>query len=691
MKQSETISVQQNWNFLHGGGEMGNLIRARDWSTTSVGLPSEWPHSLRTTLSIILNSGFPMFLFWGPELVSFYNDRFRPSLGEEGKGKHPDALGKPGAEVWPEIWEFIKPWIDQVLQKGEAVRMEDQLVPFFRNGRIEDIYWTFSYSPVEDESGNIAGVVVTCVETTEKVITIAALQASDQRFRNLIREANIGIVILRGEEMIVDIVNEAYGRLIDRTPTELLNKPLFDIIPDAEDPFRAILDNVRTSGEPINMEGAPYHVNSNGNRIDGFVDVIYQPYKEADGSITGVIALCADVTERTISRKKIEEAEAKARLAIESASLGTYEIDLASDHMITSERFDAIWGIPHSLTRTQIVDRIHPDDRADRLKAHQESLKKGHIEYEARIIWPDQSQHWVRIKGALVYDDQGKPITLLGVVQDISEQKQFAEQLTRQVNERTIELKRSNDDLLQFAHVISHDLKEPVRKIKVFSNRIKDDLGDALPGKTKSYIDKIQNAAGRMSAMIEGVLTYSSVSSDEEALELVNLNDIVKNIIADLEIPIQQKSAQITSDHLPTIQGVPVLLHQLFYNLLNNSLKFSRPDIPPLIQVTSSSVRATSTSDRTESSEWPGISDQVGNEMVEIVVSDNGIGFEQAYATRIFDSFTRLHSKDAFEGTGLGLALCKKIVERHGGTISATGARNAGARISIKLPLRQEE
>ena len=574
--------------------------------------------------------------------------------------------------VWPEIWDFIKPLIDQVLVKGEAVWMEDQLVPFYRNGRMEDIYWTFSYSPVEDECGKIAGVLVSCYETTEKLTTIRSPQASDQRFQNLVRESNIGIIVLIGKEIRVEVVNEAWCRLIDRSPAELLGKPLFDIIPDAEDPFRELLDKVRETGEPVYLYSAPYLVYTDGRKIEGFIDVIYQPYKETDGTITGVMALVTDVTERTISRKKIEEAEAKARLAIESADLGTYEIDLLTDDMLTSDRFNFIWGIPHSMHRSSIVGRIHPDDRMTRTKAHEESLLDGQLEYEVRVVWPDRSEHWVRVKGKVIYDLLGKAITLIGVVQDISEQKYFSEELKKQVRERTIELQRSNDDLLQFAHVISHDLKEPVRKVKVYNNRILEELEEGIPEKISGFAHKVQNAADRMSAMIEGVLTYSSLSADSTAIEVVDLNETLRHIVADLEIPIQQKSARIDYPALPTVQGAPILLYQLFYNLVNNSLKFSRLGIDPVVSV-SYTLRSES-----------------GKEVAEIVVSDNGIGFDQAHATSIFHTFIRLHSKDSFEGTGLGLALCKKIVERHGGTISATGTLGGGARIAINLPLIQK-
>src|SRR3954467_3569962 len=167
--------AQDNLQFLAEGGEMGELTRKKDWSKSSLGTPDKWPQSLKTTLGILLNSKFPMFLFWGKDLVCFYNDAFRPSLGAD--GKHP-SLGKKGKEVWPEIWDFIGPLIEKVATTGEPVWFENQMVPFYRNGKIENIYWTFSYSPAYGDNGEINGVFVTCTETTKTINTFKELEES---------------------------------------------------------------------------------------------------------------------------------------------------------------------------------------------------------------------------------------------------------------------------------------------------------------------------------------------------------------------------------------------------------------------------------------------------------------------------------------------------------------------------------
>lgn len=195
---------------------MGELIRNYDWSKTPLGTPDKWPQSLCCYLNLLLNSKFPMLLFWGPELINFYNDAFRPSLGN--KGKHPATLGIPAQDAWAEVWDFTGPLVQSILKGGGGVWYEDQLVPIYRNGRMEDVYWTFSYSPVMSDEGYIAGVMVTCTETTKAVQNFHQLQESERRFQDLVRDASAAIIVLTGPEMKVAIVNEAYGRLIERTP-----------------------------------------------------------------------------------------------------------------------------------------------------------------------------------------------------------------------------------------------------------------------------------------------------------------------------------------------------------------------------------------------------------------------------------------------------------------------------------------
>src|SRR5918993_4672546 len=215
--------------FLKGGGEMGELTRSKDWTLTSLGAPSCWPSTLRTTVSIILNSKFPMFLWWGSELIQFYNDAYRPSLGVD--GKHPEALGQRGVECWKEIWPTIKPLIDQVMFNAESTWSEDQHIPIYRNGKLEDVYWTFGYSPVMDESESPAGVLVTCTETTKTVQAIKKVQESENNLRNIIVNGPVAMSLLSGPSFIVEIATARMYELWGRSAEQLHNRPIFEGLP----------------------------------------------------------------------------------------------------------------------------------------------------------------------------------------------------------------------------------------------------------------------------------------------------------------------------------------------------------------------------------------------------------------------------------------------------------------------------
>ena len=320
------------------------------------------------------------------------------------------------------------------------------------------------------------------------------------------------------------------------------------------------------------------------------------------------------------------------------------------------------------------VTEVHPNIERS---AHYNFLKEA---LDGKVIHIDQRTAFTasgKILETYVipYIQAGRVEGVITLQRDITSLVRLTEEL-RNSNE---ELQRSNLDLQQFAHVTSHDLKEPVRKIKTFGGLLREELGEHTSVKAAGYLKKMETAAQRISALIDGILQYSTVNSVEDEFALVDLGDIMESIIEDLEVVISHSSATIGFKDLPSIEGIPVLIHQLFYNLINNSLKFRDPQRRPLISIAANEVK--------------GFEQLYGlpsnRDYTEISITDNGIGFRPQYASKIFESFTRLNSKDKFEGTGLGLALCKKIVERHGGAIRATGEEGAGATFTVVLPLPQ--
>ena len=238
---------------------------------------------------------------------------------------------------------------------------------------------------------------------------------------------------------------------------------------------------------------------------------------------------------------------------------------------------------------------------------------------------------------------------------------------TQRLEAVAAELQRSNKSLEEFAYVASHDLQEPLRKVRAFGDRLQMRYSDLLDATGKDYLQRMQNGSARMQALIDALLTYSRVTTKAQPPAPVDLNSVMADVLSDLEVTIETLQADVTVGPLPTLAADSTQMHQLLQNLVSNALKFHKPDVTPHVCITSKLC------DRGEC--W------------EIVVADNGIGFDMQYAERIFQVFQRLHGRSEYEGTGVGLAICRKIVERHGGTICAESAPGQGARFVIRLPL----
>lgn len=419
-------------NFLAGGGEMGALTRSKNWSETVLGAIDQWPQSLRTTLGILLHSKFPMFLFWGDELLCFYNDAYRPSLGRE--GKHPNILGMPGEKAWPEIWHVIKPLIDQVLSTGEATWSEDQLIPIYRNGRLEEVYWTFSYSAVIDEKGQAAGVFVTCTETTNLVLSTRSLAESERNFRSLVLESPISTAVFRTKQFIVEVANEAALELWGKT-SEIIGQSLFDGFPELQNqPYIDLLRNVFETG--ITYEGKENLVmlRREGQLRPCYVTFVYKAIRDANGIINGILTMGYEVTEQVLARERMEALEERARIAIDANDIGIYDLNLQTGEAYFSEKMHLLYGYTDPIAKESYVDRVHPDDKLMRLQKIAESIETGRMQFEYRVVLPDGSVRWLEAHSRVFFDQRGNPLRRIGTIQDITERKLFNERLAASEN-----------------------------------------------------------------------------------------------------------------------------------------------------------------------------------------------------------------------------------------------------------------
>jgi PAS domain S-box-containing protein len=259
---------------------------------------------------------------------------------------------------------------------------------------------------------------------------------------------------------------------------------------------------------------------------------------------------------------------------------------------------------------------------------------------------------------------------------DITEIKQYHNELKDNIKK----LEHSNTELEQYAYVASHDLQEPLRKIRTYASYLNETEGKRFDDRSKAYLEKIISAAERMSTLINDILSFSSLKR-EPAFMKVDLNHVLKNMLLDLDLLIAQKNAEVSYENLPVLEAIPLQMHQLFYNLINNSLKFTREDINPVIKITSRHLA------KEEIGKHPELLPELS--YCEIILTDNGIGFNPEFSEQIFGLFKRLGTRKTYSGSGIGLALCKKVVNNHNGAIFAEGTANKGAAFHIVLPLHQ--
>jgi PAS domain S-box-containing protein len=376
------------------------------------------------------------------------------------------------------------------------------------------------------------------------------------------------------------------------------------------------------------------------------------------------------------AQQALQNSEERYTLAVNGANDGIWDWDLLNNTVYFSPRWEKILGYAETEFEQSLeawFRHQHPQDLPE-LKAAIEAHLEGrtpYLQHEHRMIRKDGTDCWVMCRGSAVRDDAGTPYRMAGSMTDISDRKAAAQQLARQ----TEELARSNQELEQFAYIASHDLQEPLRKIEAFGDRLKRKYDKTLDEQGHDYLARMQNAAGRMRTLIQDLLAFSRVTTQSRGFSPLSLSTLLEDVLGDLEVRIQETNAQVIVDPMPTLEADALQMRQLFQNLIGNALKFQQPGTSPIIHI--------------RHSDEPSVKPDQAQSFCCITVSDNGIGFEEKYLDRIFKVFQRLHGRNEYEGTGIGLAVCAKIVERHGGQLTAQSAPDQGATFIIRLPLQQ--
>ena len=623
--------------------------------------------------SVVRDAPAAIGLFVGRDLV--IQDPNQAFIDIVGKGW--GIVGKPLREAMPELITEGQAYLqilDEVFTTGNTYRTNGSLVKIVQQGVMTHRYYNFTYSPLFDEEGKVWAILDIAIDVTEQVNAQKTIAESEARFRNILEQTPEPMLVLKGEDLVLEVANEPLFRTWHMDES-VIGKPLLECLPELKGQgiVEMMLDVYHNKKVIKGYDRPVIYDRGNGVMETMYYNFVYSPYVEANGEVTGILIIGTDVTGSVLARQALEESEARFRTLATTIPQIVWTTDETGRLDYLSNQWEVYTGqsITEGLTENHLM--IHPDDVEKLAACWKEAVETGaewKMDYRIRHK-PSGNYRWFTGLTAPLKDNDGRILRWIGTATDIHEQKMFTENLEILVDERTKALQRSNEDLQQFAHVASHDLKEPVRKVKTFIGRLEEHLKDQLDETGTKYIERIHSATARMFTMIDGVLRYSTMNAVTESFQPVNLTEMMKNIETDLEVIIQKTSTRIYYDQLPTIEGAPVLLYQIFYNLVNNSIKFAKSDVAPQISITSE------------------ITVEKDRSFAKLILSDNGIGFEDSQAAAIFDTFTRLHPKDKYEGTGLGLALCKKIAERHGGSISAKGILGEGASFTILLPIHQ--
>ena len=671
-------------DFLQGGGEMGALMRAHDWSRSALGAPADWPQSLRTVVRLMLNTGHPMYVWWGAELACLYNDAYRESIGPE---RHPTSLGRPAREVWSEIWPIIGPQIEQVMSGRGATWHVDQLVPITRHGRLDDVYWTYSYSPIDDDAspGGIGGVLVVCTETTKQVLAARELTLERDRLAQLITERTRAFDAMRESEARFRAALKA-GRmgywetdLVARTRTwsdeamALFGLSLADRkgkVGGDDDEYVAALhpDDRHLAAHYLDLaqQHDTYAADYRVVRPDGTTLWLSGrgavAARSASGEPLRLISVMADVTETRQAEQMLAVERERLRLALGAGQMGAYELDIATDTLWWSPETYVLFGVSAATftpTRESVIDLLDPEDRPGFAKRRRQAIVEHQPFFdEFRLRRPDGSRVWIGYRGQAEYDEQGRPVRTFGVVMDITERKKAEQVLS--------DAAREKDD---FIATLSHELRNPLAPIRNAINVLKQLPPD--DARAAWCLDVIGRQTAQMARLLDDLLDVSRLTRGKLTLRVQRL-DVGTVIARAIEIaqPLIESAEHELQVDLPAqtlqLQGDLTRLAQVFSNVLINSAKYTPPG--GTIAVTASAEDST----------------------IVVKVKDTGIGIAEEDIDRIFDMFGQIESANAHAqgGQGIGLSLARRLVELHGGTIAARSEGvGKGSEFEVRLPL----
>lgn len=514
-------------------------------------------------------------------------------------------------------------------------------------------------TPVCDADNNVVGVQIIFSDVTDELALQAELKNVERRLQAILDNTST-VVYVKDLEGRYLLINREFETLFGVTLSEVIGKNDYDLFPgEFADAFRAVDRRVAEHGETIEIE----EVAPQADGLHTYISSKF-PLRGDQSEVYAVAGISTDITGRKRAEEQLRDSQQQLNLALTSAEIGTWSWDIAPDEIFWDDRTHDIFGLRRDTfagTHAGFVAMLHPGDARRVQDAMEECLRHGDdFDIDYRIVWPEGNIRHITARAAVLRNDDGEPVRMTGVCLDITERKGAEQQLRRYASR----LEATNRELEEFAYIVSHDLQEPLRTLSFFSDSLQADLADTISGEARRDLQFIADAAQRMQQLVRDLLTLSRAGRTEMRRDSVPLRECVQAALDVLSTRIRETGAQVDVAELPVVQGDRTLLTQLFQNLVGNALKFVGPDDHPHVRVVATR----------RDGAWV------------VGVQDNGIGIKPEFAKKIFAPFQRLHASSEYEGTGIGLAICRKVVQRHGGTIWVESQPGHGANFQFELP-----
>ncbi len=528
---------------------------------------------------------------------------------------------------------------------------------------------------LEELAADMAYGITNLRARAERQRVTEALQASEH-LQRLLLDSLTQQVFYKDLDSRYIACNLTFAHGLGMEPEDIVGKSDFELYPqELAERYRVDDRAVMASGEARDIE-EPYEVG--GQRF--WVHTVKTPIRDTTGNVTGILGIFWDITEQKNAAQELERSQAGLSEAQRIAHLGNWELNLTNNELIWSDEIYRIFEIDRAkfgASYEAFLDAIHPDDRDMVNKAYTESVKyKLPYNIVHRLLMPDGRIKYVNEKCETYYGEDGKPTNSFGTVHDITEIRQAEEkihklnqELERRVTKRTAELEDANKELEAFSFSVSHDLRAPLRAIDGFSHILLEEYAETLDDEGKRLLSVVRDNTVRMGQLIDDILKFSRAGRLEINFSQIDMEEMAHDVFNELSLSIDASGLQFEIESLPQARGDSAMIRQVLVNLFSNAIKFSSTQETPRIQ-----VGATITE----------------NEIIYFV-KDNGVGYDMQYMDKLFGVFQRLHDTAEFEGTGIGLAIVKRIITRHGGRVWAEGKVDEGATFYFSLPQSETE